>query len=131
MATYINPKKYSLLDELPSTQYGTPQKTARLQETSMMQGGGDWLDSFGSMSPGTAQATTQGLQSGGLSGALMSGGMAAGNPYAIAGGLVLSEIEAKQKAKAAKEQEDIANEKQRRSNIMNLLQSNSKTRFGI
>lgn len=69
----------------------------------------------------TQQAAAYGGQAGGISGALIAGGTssllnngaAAGGPYAIAGGLLLSQIEAAQKAKAEKEQQRVANENAR------------------
>lgn len=89
------------------------------------------------VSPSTAQAAARGAQSGGLSGALISGGvssmltsgMAAGGPYAIAGGLLLSELEAAQKEKARVEAEKIQNEKDRMANMQNQLNAQSRTVF--
>lgn len=93
-----------------------------------------------SMSPDTARAAAIGAQSGGLSGALTSGGIASmlgsgglagGGPYALAGGLILSQIEAAQKAKAAQEQERIANEKGRRSQMLAQFNRNSNLDFNV
>lgn len=86
-----------------------------------------------------ARATGYGAQSGGLSGALTSGGVtslltngaAAGGPYAIAGGLILSQIEAAQKAKAAAEQERIEGEKNRMEKTRQAYASNANMSFGI
>lgn len=96
------------------------------------------------ISKNTQAAMASGGKSGGLSGALMSGGvssmlgaesmgaaMAGGGPYAIAGGLLLSELQAAQEAKARQEAEQISNEKQRRSDMQNMLQQNSRTRFMV
>lgn len=91
------------------------------------------------LSNSTAMAGVKGAQAGGLSGALMSGGIsslltsgaAAGGPYAIAGGLLLSELEAAQRAKAEQEAQEIANEKNRRANMQNVLQQNARTTFKV
>lgn len=91
------------------------------------------------VSTSTAQAAARGAQSGGLSGALMSGGVnslltsgaAAGGPYAIAGGLLLSELEAAQKEKARVEAEKIQNEKDRMANMQNQLNAQSRTVFKV
>lgn len=119
--------KYSLLSELPNTQYGNSQLPFEPQAQESL------------IDPSTIRASYGGMQAGGLSGALMSGGVsslltsgaAAGGPYAIAGGLLLSELEAAQKAKAQQEAEKIANEKTRMANMANALQSNSKTVFRV
>lgn len=91
------------------------------------------------ISPSTAMAGAKGAQAGGLSGALMAGGInslftsgaAAGGPYAIAGGLLLSELEAAQRAKAEQEAQEIANEKNRRASMQNVLQQNARTTFKV
>lgn len=91
------------------------------------------------ISPGTAQSAARGAQSGGLSGALMAGGVnslltsgaAAGGPYAIAGGLLLSELEAAQKEKARVEAEKIQNEKDRMANMQSQLNNQSRTVFRV
>lgn len=90
------------------------------------------------------RAAMSGAQSGGLSGALTSGGVSAMlgaenmeaamggmGPYAIAGGLVLSQIEAAQKAKAAQEQERIANEKGRRGQMLAQFNRNANLDFNV
>ena len=138
MANYIpkNADRFSLLSELPNSQYGI--QMAPSQGQSQGQQSEPWIK------PETAQAAYSGMQSGGLSGALMGGGtqamlgaesmgaaMAGGGPWAIAGGLLLSELEAAQKAKAQREAEEIANEKNKRTNMTNLLQNNSKTKFSV
>jgi len=80
---------------------------------------------------GTRQAAAAGMRSGGLSGALMSAGMASGNPYAIGGGLILSQIEQAQKAKAQAEQERIENEKNRRDNMQKQYASMANMKVSI
>lgn len=85
------------------------------------------VDDFGSNQPlvskDTRDAALAGGRSGGLSGALMGGGvssmlgeggLAAGGPYALAGGLILSQIEAKQAEDAQKQaqyEQDIRSQK--------------------
>jgi len=91
------------------------------------------------ISPAVAKSAAYGAQSGGLSGALTSAGTtslltsgaAAGGPYAIAGGLILSQIEAAQKAKAAHEQEQIENEKSRMAKTQQAYASMANQRYGV
>jgi hypothetical protein len=92
------------------------------------------------LSPDVARATAYGAQSGGLSGALTSGGvtsmlgpagMSGGGPYAVAGGLILSQIEAAQKAKAAAEQEKIDNEKIRMAKTQAAYANMANQSFGV
>lgn len=121
--------QYSLID-LPQFQTAYSQTPAQAVPA---QEGGSFL------SPDVAKAAAYGAQSGGVSGALISGGTtslltsgaAAGGPYAIAGGLILSQIEAAQKAKAAHEQEVIANEKERMSKTQQAYASMANQRFGV
>lgn len=107
MAAYMPQGQYSLLNDPQfETAYSGIKASnmvdkAPVQEESIL---GD---------KDTRQAAAAGMRSGGLSGALLSGGIASGNPYAIGGGLILSQIEEAQKAKAAQEQERIENEKAR------------------
>jgi hypothetical protein len=131
MANYMgNSPSYSLLDDMEFRTAFSGQPQTQQQASAQQEG---------LLSPSTAQAAARGAQSGGLSGALISGGvnsmltsgMAAGGPYAIAGGLLLSELQAAQEAKARQEAEMIANEKQRRSDMQNMLQQNSRTRFMV
>jgi len=93
-----------------------------------------------SMSHDVARATAYGAQSGGISGALTSGGimsmlgpsgMSGFGPYAAAGGLILSQIEAHQKALAAQEQERIENEKKRRANMLAQYNTMAGMRFDV
>ena len=88
----------------------------------------------------TAQAIQSGAQAGGISGALTSGGissmlgkggMAGGGPYALAGGLILSQIEAAEKAKADAEKQRIRNEMDRRNNMQSTHASMANQKFGI
>lgn len=130
MANYMgNSPSYSLLDDMEfRTAFGGQPKQQMQAETQEQL-----------ISPSTAQAAARGAQSGGLSGALMSGGvnsmltsgMAAGGPYAIAGGLLLSELQAAQEAKARQEAEMIANEKARNQNMQNQLNQNARTVFKV
>lgn len=92
------------------------------------------------MSDPVARATAQGAQAGGASGALISGGvtsmlgpagMSGGGPWAAAGGLILSQIEAAKAAKAREEQERVQNEKDRRNNMIGLYNNMAQTRFGV
>jgi hypothetical protein len=91
------------------------------------------------MSKSTIAAGVKGAQAGGLSGALMAGGVnslltsgaAAGGPYAIAGGLLLSELQAAQEAKAQAEAQRVENEKNRMANMQGQLNSMSKTVFKV
>ena len=68
--------------------------------------------------------------SGGVS-SLLTSGAAAGGPYAIAGGLLLSELEAAQKEKARVEAEKIQNEKDRMANMQGQLNAQSRTVFRV
>ena len=131
----FNKPAYSLLGD---AEFRTNWSNAPLKEDS-----GQSLDSGMGNDPlfsqSTAQAAARGAQSGGLSGALMSGGVnslltsgaAAGGPYAIAGGLLLSELQAAQEAKARQEAEMIANEKARNQNMQNQLNQNARTVFRV
>ena len=124
-----NSPSYSLLDDMEFRTAFSGQPQAQSQPAQQE----------GLLSPSTAQAAARGAQSGGLSGALMSGGvnsmltsgMAAGGPYAIAGGLLLSELQAAQEAKARQEAEMIANEKARNQNMQNQLNQNARTVFRV
>lgn len=87
-----------------------------------------------------ARSAMYGAQSGGVSGALTSGGimsilgpsgMAGGGPYALAGGLILSQIEAAQKAKAQQEAERIQNEKQRMADMGAQYRSMANQRYSV
>lgn len=131
MANYMgNSPSYSLLDDMEFRTAFSGQPQAQQQASAQQEG---------LLSPSTAQAAARGAQSGGLSGALMSGGvnsmltsgMAAGGPYAIAGGLLLSELQAAQEAKARQEAEMIANEKARNQNMQNQLNQNARTVFKV
>lgn len=131
----FNKPAYSLLGD---EEFRTNWSNAPLKEAS-----GQSLDSGMGNDPlfsqSTAQAAARGAQSGGLSGALMAGGVnslltsgaAAGGPYAIAGGLLLSELQAAQEAKARQEAEMIANEKARNQNMQNQLNQNARTVFKV
>lgn len=136
MANYMgNSPSYSLLDDMEFRTAFSGQPQAQQQASAQQEG---------LLSPSTAQAAARGAQSGGLSGALMSGGvssmlgaesmgaaMAGGGPYAIAGGLLLSELQAAQEAKARQEAEMIANEKARNQNMQNQLNQNARTVFRV
>lgn len=131
MANYMgNSPSYSLLDDMEFRTAFSGQPQTQQQASAQQEG---------LLSPSTAQAAARGAQSGGLSGALMSGGvnsmltsgMAAGGPYAIAGGLLLSELQAAQEAKARQEAEMIANEKARNQNMQNQLNQNARTVFRV
>ena len=129
-----NSPSYSLLDDMEfKTSFGKPMEQLAPQAQQ---------ESF--ISPGTAQAAARGAQGGGLSGALMSGGtaamlgaesgsaaMAGGGPWAIAGGLLLSELQAAQEAKARQEAEMIANEKNKNQNMQNQLNQSARTVFRV
>ncbi len=125
-----NSPSYSLLDDMEFRTAFSGQPQTQQQASAQQEG---------LLSPSTAQAAARGAQSGGLSGALMSGGvnsmltsgMAAGGPYAIAGGLLLSELQAAQEAKARQEAEMIANEKARNQNMQNQLNQNARTVFRV
>lgn len=128
MANYMgNSPSYSLLDDMEfKSSFDNYQAPAQVPQESFI-------------SPSTAQAAARGAQSGGLSGALMAGGVsslltsgaAAGGPYAIAGGLLLSELEAAQKEKARVEAEKIQNEKDRMANMQGQLSAQSRTVFRV
>lgn len=129
MAGY-NTNQYSLID--------TPEfKTAYSGSGQQAQAPAEQKEQF--MSNDVARATAYGAQSGGLSGALTSGGVtslltsgaAAGGPYAIAGGLILSQIEAAQKAKAAAEQERVEGEKNRMEKTRQAYASMANQSFGV
>lgn len=128
MANYYDPNGYSLID-LPEfkTAYSGQQQTQAPKEELPF-------------TPEVARATAQGAQHGGISGALISGGAAASlapgglagaGPYAVAGGLILSQIEAAQKAKMEQEQEKIQQEKNRQAKLANVYQGMGKMRFGV
>jgi len=132
MAGYFDNKpQYTLLD---NPQFQSAYSGQGKQDISLKDQGQDPM-----FSPDVARAAAYGAQSGGLSGALTSGGVtslltngaAAGGPYAIAGGLILSQIEASQKAKAAAEQERIANEKNRMNATKQAYMNNANLKFGI
>ncbi len=109
---------------------GTPKKEASFGEE-----GYDYT-----MDPETRSAAMSGLKSGGVSGALMSGGissmlgkggMAGGGPYALAGGLVLSQIQARMeedKAIQDKYDADMANQQ---NNLMALAQKRSRDVYKV
>ncbi len=124
MANYYDPNKYSLLKEIQGleTSYGKSPQMAQTQQVA---------ESAPMFDKQTTQSMASGMQSGGVSGALMSGGVMSSNPYMIAGGLVLSELEAKKKAEAEAERQNIENEKNRRSSIQNVLTQMSSSKFGI
>ena len=124
MANYYDPNKYSLLKEIQGleTSYGKSPQMAQAQQAA---------ESAPMFDKQTTQSMASGMQSGGVSGALMSGGVMSSNPYMIAGGLVLSELEAKKKAEAEAERQNIENEKNRRSSIQNVLTQMSNSKFGI
>lgn len=124
MANYYDPNKYSLLKEIQGleTSYGKDPKMAQTQQVA---------ESSPMFDKQTTQSMASGMQSGGVSGALMSGGVMSGNPYMIGGGLILSELEAKKKAEAEAERQNIENEKNRRSSIQNVLTQMSNSKFGI
>ena len=138
MANYMGQKpSFTLFDD---EAFNTAWSNAPLKERSQAESNpmaSSIEDPF--ISPQTAMAGVKGAQAGGLSGALMSGGIsslltsgaAAGGPYAIAGGLLLSELEAAQRAKAEQEAQEIANEKNRRANMQNILQQNARTTFKV
>jgi hypothetical protein len=139
MAEYIknNQSKFSLLDTPEfQTMYSKPSGGGA--QTQSAESSADESKSF--LSPDVARATAYGAQSGGLSGALTSGGvtsmlgpagMAGGGPYAVAGGLILSQIEAAQKAKAEAEQERIKNEKIRMEKTRMAYSDMANQRFGV
>jgi hypothetical protein len=121
-------KPYSLLDNQEfKTAYGTEEKSSAPEAEEPM------------FSKSTAQAAAQGAQFGGLSGALTAGGVsslltsgaAAGGPYAIAGGLILSQIEANQKAKAAAEQERVQNEKNRMASMQSMYEKMANQSYNV
>lgn len=124
MANYYDPNKYSLLKEIQGieTSYGKNPNIAQTQQVA---------ESSPMFDKQTTQSMASGMQSGGVSGALMSGGVMSGNPYMIGGGLILSELEAKKKAEAEAERQNIENEKNRRSSIQNVLTQMSNSKFGI
>lgn len=124
MANYYDPNKYSLLKEIQGleTSYGKSPQMAQAQQAA---------ESAPMFDKQTTQSMASGMQSGGVSGALMSGGVMSGNPYMIGGGLILSELEAKKKAEAEAERQNIENEKNRRSSIQNVLTQMSNSKFGI
>lgn len=131
MANYqpYNANQYSLLDvpEFKSSYQGSPSSYIQQPQQESM------------MDPSTARAAAYGAQNGGISGALTAGGVSsllsngasAGGPYAIAGGLILSQIEAAQKAKQAQEDERVANEKNRMNKMQQAYANNANLRFGI
>jgi hypothetical protein len=115
---------------LPNTSFGyLPQNDQGAQEQPASQ------ESF--LSPDVAKATAYGAQSGGLSGGLISGGTTSlltsgastGNVAAIGGGLILSQIEAAQQAKAQKEQEEIQQAKEIKNGRLAQLNKMSGMRF--
>lgn len=138
MANYVpyQQSDYSLLDNPQFQSYfsgkdagvesqsGLPQKAATSQDL---------------VSPSTARAAANGAQFGGASGALISGGVSsmltngagAGGPYALAGGLILSQIEAAQKAKAQQEAERVQNEKDTMEKTRQSYMNNANMRFGV
>lgn len=139
MGNYMGQKpSFTLFDDEAFT---TKWSNTPLRERSQAESNNPMASSMEEpfISPQTAMAGVKGAQAGGLSGALMSGGIsslltsgaAAGGPYAIAGGLLLSELEAAQRAKAEQEAQEIANEKNRRANMQNVLQQNARTTFKV
>jgi len=129
MANYYNPNGYSLIDipEFKTAYSNSVQPEQKKPEESLI-------------SPEVARATAYGAQSGGISGGLIAGGLtsslapgglAGAGPYAVAGGLILSQIEAAQKAKLEQEQERIANEKNRQAKLDNVYQRMGSMRFGV
>jgi len=88
----------------------------------------------------TARAAAYGAQSGGLSGALTSGGvasmlgaggMAGGGPYAVAGGLILSQIEAAQKAKAQAEIQRVTDERNRMASAQSMYEKMANQTYEV
>lgn len=136
MANYTGQKpSFSLFED---EAFNTAWSNAPLKEQSQAQSN-PMVSEDPLISPSTAMAAAKGAQAGGLPGALMSGGInslltsgaAAGGPYAIAGGLLLSEFQAAQEDKARAEAERIANEKKRMANMQNVLQQNARTTFKV
>lgn len=92
------------------------------------------------LDPETRSAAMSGAGSGGVAGALTSGGLASmlgkggmsgGGPYALAGGLVLSQIQARMaedKAIQDKYDADVANQQ---NNLMQLAQKRSRDVYRI
>lgn len=133
MSGAYNPRLFKLLDELPSNKYQSSMQRQPQEAQAQEQ----------LMRPDTQKATAAGMQSGGVSGALMAGGvqsmigsgsmsaaMAGMGPYAIGAGLLLSELEASKNAKAAQEQERIANEKNRQNRMQSAFSSMANSKFG-
>ena len=120
MANYYDPNKYSLLKEMQhNTQYSNVTPQQAIEDAQPM------------FDKDTSKAMASGMQSGGVSGALMSGGIMTSNPFMIGGGLLLSELEAQKKAEAEAERQNIENEKNRRKNIQSVLGQMSTTKFGV
>lgn len=123
-----NPNKYSLLDDQQfQTAYGTPAAPTEPATDEPF------------LSKDTARAAAYGAQSGGLSGALTSGGVTSalmgglttGNAAAMGGGLILSQIEARQKEKAAKAQAEADAENKRRDNMVSQYTNMANLKFGV
>lgn len=134
MANYMgNSPSYSLFDD---ESFNTAWSNAPLRDKNQSELP---IKEDQLISPSTASAGIKGAQAGGLSGALMAGGVnslltsgaAAGGPFAIAGGLLLSELQAAQEAKALAEAQKIENEKNRMANMQNQLNAQSRTVFKV
>ena len=98
------------------------------------------IDNTPFMSADVARASVSGAQAGGVSGGLISGGLTASlaegglagaGPYAVAGGFILSQLEAAQKAEADAEKQRIKNEMDRRDNMQKTYASMANQTFGI
>lgn len=96
-------------------------KTAQMagNSTDTQSAGGDSMKP----SPEFAQGFSRGAQGGGLGSAVMSGGMASGNPYAMGAGVALMALESNAQAKQAEEEAQAIEAQQRKAAQMSAINS--------
>ena len=118
----------SILDLLQESDVGSISTEKSPEKSSML------------LNPETANSVNSGMRSGGASGALVSGGlssmlgsggMSAGGPYALAAGLVLSQIEARQKEDAEAQAQYEKDTKEQQGNLMSLASRRAQNVYKV
>lgn len=119
MDSYVK-KKNTPLDDY-DTQLSNLQNQAQMSTQAAGQAGAS-TDSKPIVSKEFGQGASRGM-SGGLGSALMSGGLASGNPYAIAGGVGVIALEGDAQAKQAEEDAKAKEAQQRKQNQLSAINS--------
>lgn len=113
-------KKYSPSDDYES-QLGNLKDQASMMSKVTEQTGPS-TDTGSMMSKEFSQGASRGM-SGGLGSALMSGGMASGNPYAMAGGFGVMALEGDAQGRQAEEDAKAKEAQQRKQNQLSAINS--------